>query len=180
MNKNIKFVVYCLILFIILFMIYCSCNQEPKPYEGFVSSQCPSMMIKKGDQILLYNPEKVKVPGVNPIVLKSLKDYEKYLKWQRANGMNCPILHLEQVFNTQGDAQYEIRNSFMLNEPINALNQELPNLRGPPCMERLMNTNVENTPFNQNMYPPFPTDPQNQEIGKITENVLSAEPPQSG
>ena len=47
-------------------------------------------------------------------------------------------------------------------------------------MERLMNTNTENTPFNQNMYPPFPTDPQNQEIGEMTENVLSAEPPQSG
>lgn len=180
MNKNIKFLIYCLILFIILFMIYCSCNQEPKAYEGFVSTQCPSTMIKKGDQILLYDPQKLKVPGVNPVVLKSLKEYEEYLKWQRASGINCPILHLEQVFNTQGDAQYEIRNSFMTNEPITALNHELPNLRGPPCMERLMNINTENKPFNQNMYPPFPSDPQNQEIGKMTENVLSAEPPQSG
>ncbi len=180
MNKNIKILFYCLIIFLILFMIYCSCIKEPKPYEGFVSSQCPTTMIKKGDQILLYDPKKLKIPGVNPVVLKSLKEYEDYLKWQRASGINCPILHLEQVFNTQGDAQYEIRNSFMINEPISALNQELPNLRGPPSMEILMSTNQENSPYNQNMYPPFPTDPQNQEIGIMTENVLSAQPPQSG
>ena len=68
----------------------------------------------------------------------------------------------------------------MINEPISALNQELPNLRGPPSMEILMSTNQENSPYNQNMYPPFPTDPQNQEIGIMTENVLSAQPPQSG
>ena len=69
-------------------------------------------MIKKGNQILLYNPKMAKIPGVNPIVLKSLKEYKDYIKWQRANKLNCPILHLERMYDTQGNENYEIKIVF--------------------------------------------------------------------
>ena len=163
MYKNMKLSIAFIVLIIFIFILYCLCNKVPKPYEGFVSGKCPTTLIKKGNQYLLYNPEMAKVPGVNPIHLSSLKDYEKYLKWQRASGLKCPILHLEQVFDTQGNAQYEVRNSFLTNEPISPLNHDLPNLNKPPCAQDVIDASLENSPFNQNMIPPF--DPQNQEIG---------------
>ena len=55
------------------------------PYEPFVSGNCPTMMVKKGGKIMLYNPELAKIPGVNTLVMDSLKDYEEYVKWQRAS-----------------------------------------------------------------------------------------------
>ena len=163
MYKKIKISIALIIVIILIFILYCTCNTNPKPYEGFVSGQCPTTLIKKGNQILLYNPEMAKVPGVNPIQLSSLKDYEKYLKWQRANGLDCPILHLEQVFDTQGNAQYEVRNSFLQNEPVGPLNHDLPNLHKPPCPQDTINASLDNSPFNRNMIPPI--DPQNQDIG---------------
>ena len=160
-------IILCLLGVIVLSVYYAQSNWSiPRPVESFVSGQCPTTLIKKGDQILLYNPEMAKVPGVNPIIFKCLKDYEKYVKWQRASGLNCPILHLEQMFDTQGNAKYEIKNSFTLNAPIGPLNHDLPNLHKPPCVQRLLNANAENKPYNQNMYPAF--DPYNQRVGKVT------------
>ena len=168
-NNTFKIGVFAVIVVFIVYIIYCECKQS----EGFVSGQCPNTLIKDGNQILLYNPEMAKIPGVNPVVFKSLKDYEKYIKWQRANGLNCPILHLEKVYDTQNTSQYEVRNSFMTNEPVGAMNHNLPNLRKPPCMDRLLNANIENKPYNQNMYPSF--DPYNQDIGKVMDNALEIE-----
>ncbi len=172
MYNKIKLSISLIILAIIIFVIYCSCNNNNiKPYEGFVSGQCPTTLIKKGNQILLYNPDMVEIPGVNPIVFKSLKEYEKYLKWQRASGLNCPILHLEQMFDTQGNAKYEIKNSFNLDEPSGPLNHDLPNLNKPPCMRKLINADLDQKPFNRNMYPSF--DPYNQNVGNVVDNALN-------
>ena len=134
--------------------------------EGFVSNQCPTTMIKNGNQIFLYNPKLAKIPGVNPIVIKSLKDYEHYLNWQRANKINCPILHLEKIYDTQGFEKYEIKNSFMLDQPNGPLNHNLPVINKPPNLERLLNANMDNSPYNQNSYPAY--DENNQNIGKVT------------
>lgn len=176
MSKKVNISICLLVLILLVFVLYCTCiNPEPKPYEGFVSGQCPTTLIKKGNQILLYNPDMVKVPGVNPIVLNSLDDYEKYLSWQRSAGINCPILHLEQIFDTQGNAKYEIRNSFSGDEPIGPLNHDLPNLKKPACIQDRVDANVSNkVPFNQNMYPAF--DPYNQDIGVVTDLVLNDTP----
>ena len=165
-----------IIVFIVCLFQYYGKN-IPKSYEGFVSGQCPTTLIKDGDKILLYNPDMVKVPGVNPIVFSCLKDYEKYIKWQRASGLNCPLLHLEQVYDSQGTSQYEIRNSFMENEPTGHLNHNLPNFHKPPCMEKLLDASVDNhkefvfQSLVQNMYPSF--DPYNQDIGKVVEHALN-------
>lgn len=67
--------------------------------EGFTSSQCPTTMIKQDGRYWLYNPKLAQVPGVNPVVVDSLTDYESYLNWQRANGLKCPILHVDESVN---------------------------------------------------------------------------------
>lgn len=135
--------------------------------EGFVSGQCPTTMIKKGNQILLYNPKMAKIPGVNPIVLKSLKEYKDYIKWQRANKLNCPILHLERMYDTQGNENYEIKNSFLLDNPSGPLNHDLPNVKKTPNLTKLLNAHEDNNyPYNKHSYPAY--DPHNQYVGTMT------------
>ena len=139
---------------------------KPSTNEGFVSGQCPTQIIKKGNQILLYNPDLAKVPGVNPIILKDLKEYEEYIKWQRASGLSCPILHLEQMFDSQGNEQYEIKNSFMLDAPPGPLNHDLPKQYKPPSVSKLLNADKENNlPYNEGSFPAY--DEYNQDIGKF-------------
>ena len=171
MNKNIKLCLYILIILIVSFSLYLCLKSQNIYEEGFVSGHCPTTIIKRNNQILLYDPSMVKIPGVNPIVLDSLKDYEKFIKWQRASKINCPILHLEQVFDTQNNAQYEIRNSFLSNEPVGPLNHDLPNLNKQNCLEKMYDANLDDKNFNQNMFPSF--DPYNQNIGNVTKNTLT-------
>lgn len=173
MRKKTKIMLIILISIVLGYTLCKEIKQIPTPYEGFVSGQCPTTLIKKGNQILLYNPEMAKVPGVNPVVMKCLKDYEEYLKWQKASGLNCPILHLEEVFDTQGNAKYEIRDSFRLNAPVGPLNHELPNLHKTPCVQKLMDANKDHNPYNQNMYNSF--DPYNQDVGRVTDLDLKNE-----
>ena len=124
--------------------------------EGFVSNQCPTTMIKKGNQIILYNPKLAKVPGVNPIILSSLEDYKDYVKWQRASNINCPILHLERMYDTQGNENYEIKQSFMLDQPSGPLNHDLPVMNKTPDMKQLLNAHYDtNVPYNQNSFSTF-------------------------
>ena len=145
--------------------------------EGFVSNQCPTTMIKKGNQIILYNPKLAKVPGVNPIILPSLEDYKEYVKWQRASNINCPILHLERMYDTQGNENYEIKQSFMLDQPSGPLNHDLPTMNKTPNMDQLLNAHYDtNVPYNQNSFPAF--DPYNQNVGTMTQHDSQGPNPQ--
>lgn len=145
--------------------------------EGFVSNQCPTTMIKKGNQIILYNPQLAKVPGVNPITLSSLEDYKDYVKWQRASNINCPILHLERMYDTQGNENYEIKPSFMLDQPSGALNHDLPIVNKRPSVSQLLNASYDNNvPYNQNSFPAF--DPYNQNVGTMTQHDSQGPNPQ--
>lgn len=145
--------------------------------EGFVSNQCPTTMIKKGNQIILYNPQLAKVPGVNPIVLNSLEDYKDYIKWQRASNINCPVLHLERMYDTQGNENYEIKPSFMLDQPSGPLNHDLPIVNKRPSVSQLLNASYDNNvPYNQNSFPAF--DPYNQNVGTMTQHDSQGQNPQ--
>lgn len=153
-------------------------KSRPGVKEGFVSGQCPTTMIKKGNNIILYNPKMAKIPGVNPIVLSSLKDYEEYVKWQRASKLNCPILHLERVYDTQGDEKYEIRKSFMLDQPVGPLNHDLPDIQKRPNINELLDASTSNNkPYNQNQFPSF--DPYNQNVGVLTQHDINGPNPQT-
>lgn len=168
MKINIKFLLFIFLISIIIKIITSYISNHffsKKNIEGFTSAQCPSMMIKRGDQILLYNPEYMKIPGVNPIVLKSLKEYEEYLKWQRANKLNCPILHLEQMYDTQGLEQYEIKQSFKSNTPVGPLNHDIPITHKTPDINSML-AETNNSMYNANFN--YPYDPYNQEIGVYT------------
>jgi len=140
-----------LIIIILMFIwgIVFLINQDT---EGFVSGNCPTTLIKDGNHILLYDPTKTRVPGVNPVQMKDLEEYKEYIQWQRASNLRCPILHLERVYTTQGTQMYEIRQNF-LEQPEGGVMHELP-CKGDASVSR--------PPYNQNQYVAYDKENQTQ------------------
>ena len=160
------------LLFVFLMFIYGIYFIAKPRNESFISTECPSTMIKDGNKILLYNPKYPKVPGVNPIQLDSLEDYDEYVEWQRANKLTCPILHLEKVFDAQGEEQYQVKNSFETNG-TGGLNHAIPSVRHTPChtsmdMGQIIDASLDDPPYNSNQYPGY--DESDQDVGR--KNVI--------
>lgn len=158
-----------LIVFIIFMIAYGLYFISKPRNESFISTECPSTMIKDGDKILLYNPKYPKVPGVNPIQLDSLEDYEDYVEWQRANKINCPILHLEKVFDTQGGEQYQVKDSFESDSC--GSNHFIPNVKQTPPLSdvgQIIDASLDDPPYNSNQMPGY--DKLDQDIGR--KNVI--------
>ena len=151
-----------LTLFIIIMVIYGMYFISKPRNESFVNDECPNTMIKDGNKILVYNPKFAKIPGVNPIELSSLEDYEEYVQWQRANKVNCPILHLEKVFDTQGEEMYQINSSF--DTCSGGLNHSLPHVRQTPDLGQIIDASLDNPPYNSNQNNGY--DPFDQDIGR--------------
>ncbi len=160
--KKSKLFIYLLIVFLFLFGIYFMINN---PKEPFVTGQCPTTMIKDGSKILLYNPEYAHVPGVNPLEMKDLEDYKEYIEWQRANKLNCPVLHLEKVFDAQGAPMYEIRPSFDTELNVGGMNHSLPVVKNKANISQVMDAALDSSPFNCNQYASY--DKDNQNIGIV-------------
>lgn len=156
--KKISGLIIIFVMFMIAYGIYFVSKTRN---ESFISDQCPSTIIKDGDKILLYNPNYPKVPGVNPIQMNSLEDYEDYIQWQRANKINCPILHLEKIFDTQGNEKYQASDSFNNNC---GLNHEIPVVRQTPDLGKIIDASLDDHPYNSNQYPGY--DKTNQDIGR--------------
>ena len=167
-NKIIKkpLLLFTFLIILILGVIF-MCKQPiiiPYNQEGFVSARCPTTMIKDGDKILLYNPKFAKIPGVNPLEMKNIQEYKEYVKWQRESKINCPILHLEKVYDTQGNELLEIRPSF--DDGVvqaGALNHRLPQIPATPKLGNLLDAGQDIPPFNKNQYPSY--DKNNQYVG---------------
>lgn len=158
-----------LLTIFIIFMVVYGIYFMTKSRESFIGTDCPHTMIKDGDKILLYNPKQPKVPGVNPIQMHSLEDYNQYVQWQRATKINCPILHLEKVFDTQGKEKYKVRDDFC-NDNSGGLNHVIPNVRKTPDLEKIIDASLENPPYNSHQFPGY--DPLDQDIGR--KNVIDA------
>lgn len=72
--------------------------------EGFARRpRCPDKLIQRGSRFFLYNARLAEVPGVNPIVFDHLEDYTEFLAWQKSQGIHCPVLYLQETYDTQGN-----------------------------------------------------------------------------
>ena len=103
------------IIIIIIFLLgiyyYCTINNSTV-MEGLINSpSCPDILIQKNSHFFLYNSKLAQVPGVNPVEFENLEDYVEFMDWQRSQGINCPILYLQNTFDTQGNSSYRIRPS---------------------------------------------------------------------
>jgi hypothetical protein len=160
-------------LFIIVFLVglyfYAKCA-DPNYIEALTNStasepnsapRCPNLLIQKGSKFYLYNSKLAKVPGVNPIEFDNLEDYTEFLEWQKAQGIRCPVLYLQQSFNAQGEPCYTARPG-------------VSDLQGglPPCKPQypnpilLYDATRNDPPYNKNSYPAF--DQSSQYVGTTT------------
>lgn len=128
-----------------------------------LQNRCPNILIQKGSEFYLYNSRLAKVPGVNPLKFNNLEEYTEFIQWQRSQGIRCPILYLQESYDSQGNAVYKARPS-----PTN-LQGGLPDLMvgdEHPPQTMLFDAGRDDPPYNMNNYPGF--DPLNQYIGLDT------------
>jgi hypothetical protein len=123
--------------------------------DGDNKTVCGSALIKRGGKLLLFIDPKD--PDEIPIEFESLDDYINYLEEQKAKGIECPVLFMQQENDTQGNDVYRIRPS-----PINQQGGMQPIDVAP-----IKDANRLNYPYNSNQYPGF--DPLGLQIGVYNE-----------
>lgn len=163
-------------LFIVIFLIglyFYAKNSNSKYAEGltnngFNASRCPNLLIQKGSRFYLKNSKLAQVPGVNPIEFENLEDYTEFLNWQRSQGIRCPVLYLQQSYDTQGNEVYKVRPS--VSEPQSGLPPSIASSSGPPIIETdligqsellkpnptlLVDATRDDQPYNKNSFPAY-------------------------
>ena len=160
-KQTFHLIVFLIILTLGLKYVICNCNKEG--YEN-LTKRCPNILIQKGSKFYLYNSKLTKVPGVNPLMFNNLEEYAQFIKWQRSQGIRCPVLYIQEVYDTQGKPVYKARNS-----PFD-LQGGLPdihiNYNDNVNQNKLLDASHSSEYFNKNCYPGF--DPNNQYIGLDT------------
>jgi hypothetical protein len=136
--------------------------------EGFLGDspslgnvRCPDILIQQGASFFLYNSKVAKVPGVNPIEFSNLEEYTEFLDWQRSQGIRCPVLYFQKMYDTQGNAVFKARPS------VNNLQGGLPpTVESHPKSMLLLDAARKNYPINDSTVASY--DPANMYIGVRT------------
>jgi len=131
-------------------------NGESSPEAFTTNENCPNILMQKGSRIFLYNSKKASVPGVNPLQFENLEEYTEFLDWQRANGMRCPVLFMNETYDAQGKRTFKIQDG-------PAEGGGAPPI-APGTVPLVDASRDDATAYNTNSYPGF--DPDNQYIGK--------------
>ena len=106
--KLITVISFLCILFSVSYIFY---NNTMK--EGFTNHNyvCSDILVKDGSKFYLYNSEKVKVPGVNPVGFNNLEEYVEFIEWQKSQDIKCPVLYLQKEYDIQGEEIFRKRPS---------------------------------------------------------------------
>ena len=75
------------------------------------NSSCPNILMKVDTKYYLFNSKLPRTKGVNPIEFNTLEDYTDFLKWQKTVGIKCPVLHVEKIYDAQGNRVFKLRPS---------------------------------------------------------------------
>jgi len=129
---------------------------------GNMAYRCPNILIKKGKSVYLYNSNEAKVPGVNPLQFDTLNDYTEFVEWQRSQNIKCPILYLEQTFDTQNNQVYSVKDNPFQQPDVTIANLSFN--ENNKNIAPLTDANLSNGTYNIGSYPAF--DPLNQSIGE--------------
>ena len=167
MSNTILKIIFMMILFlggIYFFILY---SKNPKIIEQLTTMngelRCPNLLIQKGSKYYLYNSNIVQVPGVNPIEFNNLEEYNEFLEWQRGAGIRCPVLYVQNIYDTQGNRVYKVRPS--VNELQGGL-PPTPPVSLPLKFTPLVDATRDDQPYNKNSYPAF--DQSSYYVGAIT------------
>ena len=95
----------------------------------------------------------------------NLNEYVDFTKWQRSQGIRCPVLFLQHSYNAQGRSVYKARPS--PTELQGGLEEgKLTENRTLAPQTLLLNATRNNPPYNNDQFPGY--DPDNQYIGLST------------
>ena len=130
-------------------------SKKREGFENFSESSCPNLLIKKGEKIFLQNTSKATVPGVNPIEFSNLEEYVEFMDWLRGQGIRCPILYLEEEYDSQNNRGYAVKP-----DPWSSSKSDSKNKYYPSNEKEVY---VDPSRAEQKM-PSF--DPMDQDIGK--------------
>ena len=178
------FLYFCIFVFLLGLIFYGKGENkvflENLTNQNDVSDRCPNNLIQKNKEFYLYNSKTEKIPGVNPIKFDNLEDYVEFLEWQRKNGIRCPVLYLQQTFDTQGNPVYKVRPSV-----TNLQGGLPPNLHKRPNNTLLVDASRNDQPYNKNSYPAYDntsyyvgtTTPLDTNIKQQSENMLYSPDP---
>jgi hypothetical protein len=92
------------------------------------------------------------VPGVNPVEFNNLEDYTEFLDWQKSQNIRCPVLYLQQSYDSQGNPIYKVRPG--PNDLQGGLPPSGPYSK-PPNPTLLIDATQSDRPYNINSYPAF-------------------------
>jgi hypothetical protein len=131
-----------------------------------MSKDCPDLLIRKGNTLLLYNTKSKE----DPLPFYNLDEYINYLEIQRRAGKTCPVLFLQYESSAQGKDIYRMRPS-----PFDLQGGTPPNI-DPTVFGGL--SSIDGNPiqvldatrdgeYNQGMYAGF--DPYGLHVGERTE-----------
>jgi len=163
---------YKLTIIIIIFLLGLYFVSTYPSYESFTNRyRCPNMLFQRGSDFFLYNSKLAKVPGVNPLQFKNLEEYVEFTQWQRREGIKCPILYVQESYDTQGNTVYKARPSptnMQGGLPDLVLNSNTSNdvMQMPTDESKLLDAGQDDKPYNDNSFPGF--DGKNQYIGLET------------
>ena len=129
--------------------------------QGPTTIDCPDMLIKSGNSLLLYNSRLPQQPGVNPLPFYNLDEYINYLDEQRKKGIHCPVLFVQEENNTQGQSVFRVRPDVFQQQGGLPIQNSIVK---PPI--KITDASVEHGPWNQNQHAGF--DPTGQFIGIYT------------
>lgn len=119
--------------------------------ESFQPS-CPDVLVQRGSELWLKNSKLAEIPGVNPVVFHNLEEYTRFVEWQQAQNIDCPVLFLQQSFDAQNESVYAVKPA--------------PELIIDKAAGKLIDATRGNPPYNQNTYPAMDT--HNQLLGQKT------------
>ena len=154
----------------IIGLIFCATYTNKSLTEGFndrnrtlvnEENDCPNLLVRRGNKLMLLNNRKARIPGINPIFFDNLEDYVEFVNWQRSQNIRCPVLYFNEMQDAQGNTRYRMLND--LDDP----QAGLPSYHQVMATEvPLYDSNMDHPPYNQNNYHGF--DSANQNVGRFT------------
>jgi hypothetical protein len=109
--------VWIILLFFIL-GIYVTMSYSSYDVLHSYSNTCPNILLQVGSSIWLYNSNNPLIENINPIHFNNIEEYYDFAKWQNDVNIKCPVLYVQQGFDSQGEAKYYLRNT-----PLQPFNQ---------------------------------------------------------
>jgi len=135
------------------------------PAGGPSSPDCYDLLLKSGDNYLLYNTKHPNKEGVNPLSFPTIEAYQKYMDEYNRHHPVCPILYLQKGYDAQNNAILKMySNPQYIEGGLPALPVEIYDASNNPPLP-LIDATTDNG-YNKNMYPGY--DPMGLQVGRFT------------